>query len=42
MTWCRQRMSARAAKKQIARLKAQNLIRHISPAKGEHWDAIES
>jgi hypothetical protein len=35
-------MSARAVKKQIARLKAQNLIRHIGPARGGHWDVIES
>ncbi len=35
-------ISDRAVKKQIARLKQQNVLRRIGPDKGGHWDVIEA
>ncbi|MCD4805926.1 MAG: winged helix-turn-helix transcriptional regulator [Desulfobacterales bacterium] len=31
----------RAIEKQISKLKEQNLIRRIGPAKGGHWEVVE-
>ncbi len=31
----------RAIEKQISKLKKQNLIRRIGPAKGGHWEMVE-
>ena len=35
-------ISDRAVKKQIARLKRQNVLRRIGPDKGGHWNVIEA
>ena len=31
----------RAIEKQLSKLKEQNLIRRIGPAKGGHWEVVE-
>lgn len=34
-------LSARAVEKQLKKLRDENIIRHIGPKKGGHWEIVE-